>query len=165
MDRTLRDCSVSGTHRSVHSLVSVTPGGTLVHESGRRVRVSIRSVIMNSVLVVGPNRGLTVSKRMMGNRSSVGRTTVAKRSVPILGAVKSRIFTKALGRRNSLRIGIAGQIRSAAVTGVVRLMRRTRTRHTPSRTFIRGFTGCCAPTVVSLTFLVTVVPPLFVKKS
>lgn len=165
VDRTLRACSVSGTHRSVHSLVSVTPGRTLVQEKGGRVVVRISSVRVSSVVVMGPKRGVTVSKVIMGNLSSIGRTTVAKRSIPISGAPSSRIFTKALGRRNLLRIGIAGRISSAAVTGVVRLIRRTRTRHTPSRTFISGFTGCCAPLVVLMTLKITIVPPLFFKTS
>ncbi len=126
----LRRCAISGTRKEVRRLVGVAP--RITAEVGGKVRraVSIRRVYVKSVLGILPNRDVPASKVVVGKRASVGRSALAKRSLPMSGSAGSRMCDNAAGLCKSFAVGAAGVDGSDSLRGLVGLIRSSGPRGT-----------------------------------
>lgn len=166
VNRLFRDVTTSHTHTNVETLSSLIPGDTvLLSTRNKRHGIPTASLRIGSLILIHPKSEMSTSNSVIRNTSDLSSSPIAKRSIPITGAVNSGMFTKSVGVSNILRIHMRGATTSGAVSHVVSLMRRTRTSGTPATHFVRGFDHCCAPTIVTVTTLVVVIPPLAVNKS
>ncbi len=152
-----REHDGTGATGTLRGLVRLSPSATILLGSNGRCRVPATRVGIKSVLVVGSNTGVPLSTVIASNVDSIGRTVLANRDLPVSGGVNSGICNNDLGLSNILCTGIARANRSAALSGVVGFMRRTRSGGTPVSGATSGITNIFMPTMVNVTLMSTVV--------
>lgn len=150
---------------SVSSLVSVYPSSTAIGQGNMLRIISPRDITINRVVIMGPNRGVPLSNVIISNRSVLSAGTLANRSIPEDVHGNSRTLSNYVGRDNLLALGIAGDFKRSAMSGVASLIRGTSTEGTPARGFVAAFTQCCAPIIIKVTTILTVVPPLILNNN
>lgn len=128
-------------------------------------RASPRGVGINSIVIIGPNRGIPLSKVIASKDTCLSATTLANRAGPSFIGRNSGILDNAVYGGDALRIEIRERCNRSAITGVLRVIRGTDRGGTPTRGFVARFSGVCAPLIIFKTLLLTAVPPLFFKNT
>lgn len=159
VNRLFRDCTIKGDHEGVDRLVSVHPSCTGVRRSKGLRRISPSRIRVKAIVVIRPKRGIPVSNIIMTNASALGADTLANRDIPERTGANSRVVDNYVGLANILGVHAAGRFKRSAMSGMLRLMRRSASEGSESRGFVSGFTGCCAPTMYCNTLTLTILPP------
>lgn len=147
----LRSCSGKGAASTVGDLVGLTPSATAIVQGKRRMAIGTRSIQINSRFVIGTKRDVPISNIVVGNSTTISRSTLANRDIPISGTRNSGISTTAVGRSNFVGYHTISINRSATLTGVVRVISSTSTAGTPVTGVTSGISNIFIPTIVTVS--------------
>lgn len=153
----LRTRSGNGAASTLGNLVGLTPGATAVMISSARGAIPVSRIGGNSVFTIGPNRDVPISKIIVSNRDTIGRSTLANRDIPISGLINSAISTTAVGRSKCVHYRTAEVNRSAALSRVVGVIDGTSTAGTPVTGVTSEMSNIFIPTIVAVTIVATVI--------
>lgn len=153
----LRTQSGKGAASTLGNLVGLTPGATIIIQGKRRTAIPVRRIQGNSIFIMHPNRGVPISKIILRKGDTIGRTTLAKRDVPISGGPKSTISTTAMGRSKFVQYRTAQMNRSAALSRVVGVIDSTTTAGTPVTGVTSEISKIFIPTIVDVTIIAAVI--------
>lgn len=152
----LRSRTGKGAASTLGDLVQLTPGATAMIQSKGRIAISVARIQRKSAFIIHPNRGVPISKVILRKDDTIGRTTLAKRDVPMSGRGNSSIDTTAAGRSKFLHYRTAHINRSAALSRVVGVMSSTTTAGTPVTGVTSGMSNVFMPAIVAVTMVAVV---------
>lgn len=108
-------------------------------------------------MVIGTKRDVPISNIVVSNDTSVSRSTLANRDLPISGGRNSGTVNTAVGQGNCFGVEIAGANSRAILTRVIGLISRTADSGTPVTGLTSHIDNIFIPVMVNVTFVTTVV--------
>lgn len=128
-----------------------------VHESS----LPVEKVLVGDTVLVRPNQRIPVDGRILAGTSSINQAPVTGESMPVTKTTGEDVFAGTLNGEAALEIEVTKPAQDSTISRIVRLVEQAQASRTPVERFIDRFAAWYTPAVVSIAFLLAVVPPLF----
>lgn len=168
LSNTLETYAMSRTRANIQSLIDMTPKmARVVHRKGSTVEeqnVPIEEVTVGSTVLVRPGEQIPTDGVVVRGESAINEATITGESMPVEKAVGARVFAGTLNTQGSLEIEVRTAVENSTLSRIVQIVSEARRRKARSQDFTDRVIGqYYAYTVVAITLLAIIIPPLFLQ--
>lgn len=146
--------------RSVASLMKLAPEIATVKKDGREVKVPVRDVNVNEIIVVRPGEKIPLDGEVIRGVSSVNQATITGESMPVTKEVGDKVYAGTINNEGFLEIRVTKRSDETMLSKIVKLIEEAQKIKSPTERFIDKFSKYYTPLVILLAMGVAVVPTL-----
>jgi Cd2+/Zn2+-exporting ATPase len=158
----LEGLSLEHAQRSIRALLDLAPPtAERIERDGTIASVPAGMVWRGDRVLVRAGDTIPVDGTVVAGRSSVDEKTITGESVPVLRAAGDAVYAGTLNGDGTLEVTASGPVGDAVISRVVAQVRAAQSGRAPIERRISRFAAVYTPLVMSLAFLVMVVPPLY----
>ena len=147
--------------RDLASLLQLKPETALLWENGTEKRVPVESLTPGALVVVKPGAGIPVDGIIREGRSAVNQASITGESLPVEKTVDDEVFAGTINGQGALLVEVTRTNEATLFAKIVQLVRDAQNEAPPSHRFMERLEGIYAKTILAITALLLVVPPLF----
>jgi Zn2+/Cd2+-exporting ATPase len=145
---------------AVNALGALMPQTAQVRRDTNIVELPIAEVAVGDVVVVRPGDRVPVDGTVAIGSSTVDQSPITGESVPVPKEVGDQVFAGTINTDAALDVTTATAAKDNTLSRVMRLVAEAQSQQSPTQQWTERFTRRFVPTVLLLTLLVIVVPPL-----
>lgn len=126
-----------------------------------RIReVPVDDLAIDDIVVVRPGDRVPSDGVIAAGESSLDQSAITGESVPVNRKPGDEVFAGTINQENALDVRVTRLARDNTLARVMRLVAEAQEQQSPSQRFAEKFTRRFVPTVLGITVLMVVVPPL-----
>jgi len=144
--------------RSVASLMKLAPEIATVKKNGKEVKVPVRDVNVNEVIVVRPGEKIPLDGEVIRGVSSVNQAAITGESMPITKEVGDKVYAGTINNEGFLEIRVTKRPDETMLSKIVKLIEEAQKIKSPTERFIDKFSKHYTPLVILLAIGVATVP-------
>jgi len=144
--------------RSVASLMKLAPEIATVKKNGKEVKVPVRDVNVNEVIVVRPGEKIPLDGEVIRGVSSVNQAAITGESMPITKEVGDKVYAGTINNEGFLEIRVTKRPDETMLSKIVKLIEEAQKIKSPTERFIDKFSKYYTPLVILLAIGVATVP-------
>jgi Cd2+/Zn2+-exporting ATPase len=145
---------------AVAALGELMPRTAQRQRDGRIEQVPVTELAVDDVVVVRPGDRVPSDGVIAAGESSLDQSAITGESVPVSRKPGDEVFAGTINQENALDVRVTRLARDNTLARVMRLVAEAQEQQSPSQRFAEKFTRRFVPTVLSVTMLMIVVPPL-----
>ncbi|MBW4564121.1 MAG: heavy metal translocating P-type ATPase [Mojavia pulchra JT2-VF2] len=147
------------TERSIRSLMSLTPDTATALRQGKEELVPINQLQVGDEIVVKPGELIPTDGLIVSGYSTINQAAITGESLPVEKTVGEEVFAGTINGYGALKLKLHKPAASSLIQRVIRLVEQAQTEAPPSQQFIERFERGYARVIVSLGFLLAILPP------
>ena len=145
---------------AVRALMDLTPTQVTVrHADGERLE-TVDSVVPGVTIVVRPGDKIPLDGVVLAGTSAVNEAPVTGESMPVDKTVGGVVFAGAINGRGALDIRVTRHRRDSTLARIIHLVEQAQAQRAPSQAFVERFARIYTPSVLALSALIAIGPPL-----
>jgi len=144
--------------RSVASLMKLAPEIATVKKNGKEVKVPVRDVNVNEVIVVRPGEKIPLDGEVIRGVSSVNQAAITGESMPITKEVGDKVYAGTINNEGFLEIRVTKRPDETMLSKIVKLIEEAQKIKSPTERFIDKFSKYYTPLVILLAIGVATIP-------
>lgn len=154
----LEDHASERARRSVLSLMKLAPEVATVKRDGREVKVSVKEVDLNEIVVVRPGEKIPLDGEVVRGISSVNQAPITGESIPVMKKVGDEVYAGTINNEGFLEIRVTRRSSETLLSKIVRLVEEAQKIKSPTEKFIDKFSKYYTPSVILLAICVATIP-------
>ena len=154
----LEDHASERARRSVLSLMKLAPEVATVKRDGREVKVSVKEVDLNEIVVVRPGEKIPLDGEVVRGVSSVNQAPITGESIPVMKEVGDEVYAGTINNEGFLEIRVTRRSSETLLSKIVRLVEEAQKIKSPTEKFIDKFSKYYTPSVILLAICVATIP-------
>jgi Cd2+/Zn2+-exporting ATPase len=156
----LEERALDRARAAVRSLADLTPKTALVRRNAREVEVPVQELELNDVVIVRPGVRIPVDGSVLSGASAVNQAPVTGESVPVDKTTGDKVFAGTVNGEGALEVSVTRLAKDSTLARVMQLVEEAQTSKSPTQQTVERFERIFVPTVLGITALVIVIPPL-----
>ncbi|UFJ40837.1 cadmium-translocating P-type ATPase [Brevibacillus humidisoli] len=152
--------TMARSSRDIASLIDLKPETALLWENGVEKRVPVDSLIPGAIVVVKPGASIPVDGIIREGSSAVNQASITGESLPVEKAVQDEVFAGTINGQGALLVEVTRTSEATLFAKIVQLVHDAQNEMPPSHRFLERFEGIYAKTILILTLLLMLIPPL-----
>ncbi|MBB5723359.1 Cd2+/Zn2+-exporting ATPase [Loktanella ponticola] len=146
---------------SIRALSDLVPKSALLVENGTTREVDAATLQIGQVILARPGARIAADGEVTEGTSGVDQSPVTGESVPITRKPGDPVFAGSINAEAALHIRVTKASENNTISRIVALVEEAESARAPTERFIDRFSRWYMPTIVGLSLLVVLVPPLF----
>jgi Cd2+/Zn2+-exporting ATPase len=155
----LEEYATRNARRSVHALMELAPDNAEVKRDNQIIKVSVRSVKVNEIVVIRPGDKIPVDGKIIEGASSVNQASITGESMPVAKTVEDEVYAGSINNEGYLEVKVTKLSSESVLSKIVEFVTLAQLKKSPTERFIDKFSKYYTPTVVLLAVLLATVPP------
>lgn len=128
---------------------------------GERVEeVPVEQLAVDDVVVVRPGDRVPVDGVIIAGESTIDQSAVTGESVPVSRKIADEVFAGTINQENGLDVRVTKLASDNTLARIMKLVAEAQEQQSPTQKLTEKFTRWFVPTVLVLTLLMVVLPPL-----
>jgi Cd2+/Zn2+-exporting ATPase len=156
----LEHYAIGRARRSIEALGQVTPKTARVRRGGREQEIPVEALERGDHVIVRPGERVPIDGEVVEGRSRVDQSAITGESRPLLKDEGEAVFAGSLNGGNSLMIRVTKLAKETTLARVVRLVEEAQAQKSPTQRFTDRVSQYFVPSILALSVLVMVLPPL-----
>ncbi|GGG73376.1 heavy metal translocating P-type ATPase [Paenibacillus radicis (ex Gao et al. 2016)] len=156
MDRSSRDIS---------SLMDLKPETGVLFKDGAETIVPIEALTVGDIVLVKPGERIPADGVVREGSSSVNQSSITGESIPVDKGAGDEVFAGTLNDQGALFIEVTQLSESTLFSKIIRLVQEAQSEKPGSQLFMERFERIYARSIILISALLIVVPPLFFHSS
>lgn len=156
-----QDKAVAHSRRSIRSLMDICPDTATVIRNGEELTVDADEVEVGETVVIRTGERIPIDVRVLEGTAELDTSALTGESVPRSVAVGDSAASGSVVLMGVLRAEAIRPSDESAAARILQLVENASDRKAKEEEFITKFARVYTPIVVSLAFLLTVIPPIF----
>lgn len=153
--------SMDKARQSIRSLMAISPKEALIIRNGITVSVPVENIQLNDILLVKPGQKIAMDGVVTNGYSSVNQAAITGESVPVRKEIADDVFAGTLNEDGVLEIRVTKLVKDSTISKIIHLVEEAQDEKAPAQTFIDQFTKYYTPSIMLISLLVILIPPLF----
>lgn len=155
-----QDLSVERSRKSIKKLIEIRPDFANLKVNGKTKNVKPEEVRVNDIIVVRPGEKIPLDGEIIEGTSTVDTSPLTGEPIPRSVAPGSSVLAGMINQRGLLTIRVTRPYTESSVSKIMDLVESASARKSQTEKFITRFSKYYTPGVVSLAFLIAVIPPV-----
>jgi Cd2+/Zn2+-exporting ATPase len=146
---------------AISALGKLTPKTALVRRGGQEIEVPTETLLVGDVAIVRAGERLPVDGTIIQGHSSIDQSPITGESVPVDREIGESVFAGSINGDGALEVEVTRLASDTTIARVMRMVEEAQAQKAPSQIFSEKFERIFVPTVLGITVLAAVVPPIF----
>lgn len=146
---------------AVGVLGKLMPRTAHVKRADRLEEVPVERLVVDDVVVVRPGDRVPVDGIIVVGESTIDQSAVTGESVPVARKANDEVFAGTINQENGLDVRVTRLASDNTLARIMKLVAEAQEQQSPTQQLTEKFTRWFVPTVLLLTVLMIVLPPLF----
>ena len=144
----------------IRSLADLVPKTALLEMGGQTREVPADSLQIGQTVLVRPGDRIPADGEIVEGTSGIDESPVTGESVPRTRGPGEPVFAGSINAEAALRVRVTRAASNNTISRIIRLVEEAEDARAPTERFIDRFSRWYMPTIVSLSALVVLIPPL-----
>jgi len=145
---------------AVGALGKLMPRTAHLKRGDRVAEVPVEQLAVDDVVVVRPGDRVPVDGVITAGESTIDQSAVTGESVPVGRKVADEVFAGTINQENALDVRVTRLASDNTLAQIMKLVAEAQEQQSPTQQLTEKFTRWFVPTVLLLTVLMIVLPPL-----
>jgi Cd2+/Zn2+-exporting ATPase len=146
---------------AVGELGKLMPRTAHVKRGDRVEEVPVEKLAVDDIVVVRPGDRVPVDGVIVAGESTLDQSAVTGESVPVSRKPADEVFAGTINQENGLDVKVTRVAADNTLSRIMKLVAEAQEQQSPTQQLTEKFTRWFVPTVLLLTLLMIVLPPLF----
>ncbi len=146
---------------AVGALGKLMPRTAHVKHGERVEEVPVEQLVVNDVVVVRPGDRVPVDGIIAAGESTIDQSAVTGESVPVTRKPNDEVFAGTINQENGLDVRVTRLASDNTLARIMKLVAEAQEQQSPTQQLTEKFTRWFVPSVLIITVLMIVLPPLF----
>lgn len=157
----LEERALDRARRAVRALADLAPKTALVQRDGKEQELPVESLQLNDVVIVRPGVRIPVDGIILDGNSGIDQSSVTGESLPVDKTIGDQVFASTVNGEGALEVKVTRLAKDSTLARVMKMVEEAQAQKSPTQQTVEKFERVFVPTVLILTALVIVIPPLF----
>lgn len=146
---------------AVGALGKLMPRTAHVKRGERVEEVPVEKLVVDDVVVVRPGDRVPVDGVITAGESTIDQSAITGESVPVARKTNDEVFAGTINQENGLDVKVTRIASDNTLAKIMKLVAEAQEQQSPTQQLTEKFTRWFVPTVLLLTVLMIVLPPIF----
>lgn len=156
----LEHYAIGRARRSIEALGQITPGTARVRRESREREIPVGDLVRGDEVIVRPGERIPIDGEVVEGQSRVDQSAITGESRPLLKGEGDAVFAGSLNGGSSLVVEVTRLSKDTTLARVVRLVEEAQAQKSPTQRFTDRISQYFVPSVLALSVLVMLAPPL-----
>lgn len=157
----LEERALDRARRAVRALADLAPKTALVRRDGKEQELPVESLQLDDVVIVRPGVRIPVDGIILDGDSGIDQSSVTGESLPVDKTIGDQVFASTVNGEGALEVKVTRLAKDSTLARVMKMVEEAQAQKSPTQQTVEKFERVFVPTVLILTALVIVLPPLF----
>jgi Cd2+/Zn2+-exporting ATPase len=157
----LEELALDRARAEIRALAGLTPKTALVRRDGAEREALIEELQLEDIVVARPGARIPVDGVIVSGASAVNQAPVTGESLPVEKAPGGKVFAGTVNGEGTLEVRVTRLARDSTLARVTQMVEEAQTQKSPTQQVVERFERVFVPSILVLTALVIVLPPLF----
>ena len=156
----LEERALDRARAAVRALGELTPKTALVKRDGQELEMPIEQLQIKDVVIVRPGVRLPVDGVVLSGDSAIDQSPVTGESIPVDKAPGDQVFAGSVNGEGALEVRVTKLAQDSTLARVMQMVEEAQAQKSPTQQTVERFSRVFVPSVLIVTALIIVVPPL-----
>ncbi|MEN8908068.1 MAG: heavy metal translocating P-type ATPase [Clostridiales bacterium] len=156
----LESLAVNKSRKSIKSLINIKPTYANIIYNGELKKVSPEVIEIGDNIIIKPGEKVPIDGIIIKGRSEIDLSTIKGESIPVEVNNGDELLSGSINLTGLLTIKAMKKFRDSTVSKILELVENSELNKAKVESFITKFARIYTPTVVLLTVLVAIIPPI-----
>ncbi|MFT9094365.1 MAG: heavy metal translocating P-type ATPase [Gluconobacter cerinus] len=161
----LEGLAVDHARNGIRALGKLIPTTALLEVGETTQEVPASQLVPGEVIRVRPGDRIAADGTILSGTGGVDESPVTGESVPVTRGPGDAVFAGAINTEVSLRVQVARAAADNTIARIIRLVEQAEESRAPTERFIDRFSRWYMPSIVGLSVIVAIVPPLLLAQA
>ena len=157
----LEHYSMDRSRNAVKELMELAPDDALIRRDGEIRKVATALVQVGETMIVKPGMRIPLDGSVISGSSFVNQSPVTGESMPVEKKEGDVIYAGTINEKGALEVQVTRRSGDSTIARISRMVEEAQAKKAPAQNFIDRFSRYYTPIVITIAFLVAVIPPLF----
>jgi Cd2+/Zn2+-exporting ATPase len=157
----LEERALDRARAAIRALGGLTPKTALVRRDGGEQEVPVEALQLGDVVIARPGARIPVDGVVTSGASAVNQAPVTGESLPVEKAPGDQAFAGSVNGEGVLEVRVTRLARDSTLARVARMVEEAQTQKSPTQQGVERFERVFVPSVLVVTALTIMLPPLF----
>ncbi|HLB12989.1 MAG TPA: cation-translocating P-type ATPase [Dehalococcoidia bacterium] len=164
LGNTLESLTLERTRGAIRTLVGLSPKEATVLRSGSSFPLPVEEVKVGDTILVKPGEKVPLDGEVLEGASSVNQAPITGESAPVEKGRGDQVFAGSINQKGSLTVRISHAYQDTTLAKVIHLVEEAQAQRAPSQRLVDRFSRYYTPSVIALSGLVAMVPPIVLSQ-
>lgn len=153
------------SHKDISALVSMRPELAWKMTDNGMSQVSVEDLLIGDVVIIKPGEVIPVDGKVQTGRSSVNQAAITGESLPLDKAMGDEVYAGSLNGEGALYVTVTSLAADTLFAKIITLVEQAEQHVPKSQRWIKRLEGMYAKSVIVITVLLILIPPLWMAWS
>ncbi len=155
------DYALDNSRKSIESLMELRPDYVRLLENGKEKTVDPSKAKIGDLFIVKPGEIVPLDGEIVDGKTMINTSSITGESLPQSASKDDKILSGVVNIESPITIKATKTYGDSTVAKILDMVENATNKKTKSEKFITKFAKIYTPIVISLAFLVAIVPPIF----
>lgn len=161
----LETFSMDRARQSITSLMNIAPKEALIIRDGIEMSLPVENIEINDIMLVKPGIKIAMDGLVIKGTSSVNQSAITGESIPVQKTINDEVFAGTLNEEGLLEILVTKLVNDTTISKIIHLVEEAQEEKAPAQAFVDKFSKIYTPSILLLSFLIIILPPLLFNAS
>lgn len=161
LSEALERFSMDKARNSIRSLMDIAPKDALILKNDVEILVQVEDIEVGDTMIIKPGQKIPMDGVVVFGKTSVNQSAITGESVPVLKDVDDDVFAGTLNQDGLVKVSVTKLVADSTLAKIIHLVEEAQEEKAPAQAFVDKFSKYYTPTIMLISLLVIVLPPLF----
>ncbi len=156
----LEERALDRARAAVRALADLAPRIALVRRNGRETEAPVEELRIDDVVIVRPGVRVPVDGVVAAGESTVNQAPVTGESMPVDKLPGQKVFAGSVNGEGALEVRVTRLAKDSTLARVMKMVEEAQAQKSPTQQTVEKFERVFVPSVLLVTALIAIVPPL-----
>ncbi len=155
------DYALDNSRKSIESLMELRPDYVRLLENGKEKTIDPSQAKIGDLFIVKPGEIVPLDGEIIEGKTMINTSSITGESLPQSASKDDKILSGVVNIESPITIKATKTYGDSTVAKILDMVENATNKKTKSEKFITKFAKIYTPIVISLAFLVSIIPPIF----
>lgn len=156
----LEHYSMDKARESLSTLFDLIPKEALIRRGNKELTLQVEDIQVGDTMIVKPGQKLAMDGLIIKGTSSINQAAITGESVPVVKSMGDEAFAGTLNVDGLLEVKVTKRVEDTTLSKIIHMVEEAQAERAPSQAFVDRFAQYYTPSIILISLLIVIVPPL-----
>ncbi|MDN4607942.1 heavy metal translocating P-type ATPase [Sporosarcina highlanderae] len=157
----LESYSIDKARNSIRSLMDIAPNTAIIRRGNNEFEIDVEEIQIDDIMIIKPGQKIAMDGEVVKGSSSINQAAITGESVPVHKVPGDEVFAGTINEEGSLEVRVTKRVEDTTIAKIIHLVEEAQAEKAPSQQFVDRFAKYYTPAIMIISFLIIVIPPMF----